>query len=106
MGSHMLVVYYVVIVAAIAAMGCSLYAVLRLRRLTRGGHVGRVVNILCAFIAFFLAGYVIAPWMPRLPTWASFLLVGFVFLFGALFVLIVLWLIRRLVQQIFHELEM
>ena len=105
MGSQMVMVYYTVLTAAIGTMLTALVVAVRLRRLTRGGKIGRIVNLLASFILIFLAGYLVAPFIPQLPLGASLLLVGFVFLFGAIFVVLVLHLIERLVRQVFEDLK-
>jgi hypothetical protein len=87
-------------------MLAALALVLRLRRIARGGRVGRVVNLLVGFIVFFLVGYLVAPFTPALPPAVAHLLTAIVFLFGALFVVIVLRLIDALVRQVFEELEL
>ena len=102
----MLIAYYVVSALAIAAMLVSLVLVVRLRRTARGGSIGRVVNVLFAFILLFLAGYLLMPIVPRLPVEAAYVFTAAVFLFGAIFVIIVLRLIGSLIVKVFDELEM
>ncbi len=102
----MLTIFYAVIALAVAVMIAALMLVLRLRRIARGGRIGRVLNILAAFIVFFLLGYLAAPFAPSLPSSAAHLLTAVVFLFGAVFVVIVLRLIEELVKQVFEELEL
>jgi hypothetical protein len=102
----MLGVFYAVIVLAVGVMVAALALVLRLRKVARGGRIGRVVNLLVGFILFFLIGYLVAPFTPRLPPSVAHLLTAIVFLFGAVFVVIVLRLIDALVRQVFEELEL
>jgi hypothetical protein len=99
-------VFYVVIGLAIVVMLGALVLVVRLRKIARGGRIGRVVNVLAAFVVFFLTGYLAAPFAPALPESAANLLTAVVFLFGAVFVVIVLRLIETLVKQVFEELEL
>lgn len=102
----MLAVFYAVTVCAIAVMISGLVMAVRLRRVAPGGKVGRVVSLLVAFIALFLVGYLVSPLLPRLPAQVSFVLVSVVFLLGAVYVVLVLWLIGRLVHQVMEELDL
>jgi len=102
----MLELFYVVTGLALATMVAALALVLRLRRLTRGGAIGRVVNLMLVLIVLFTLGYLVAPWMPHLPVTASLFLSAFVFLFGALFVVVVLRVIENLVRQVLSDLKL
>ena len=102
----MVVFFYAVISAAILCMFCGLYLVIRLRSFTKGGMVGRVVNVLMALIIFFTIGYLVGPFMPQLGCQWVMILTAVVFLFGAIFVVLVLWLIQKLIKQVFDELKM
>ena len=101
----MLTVYYIVIAVAILFMISGFYMVSRLKRIARGGTIGRVVNIILTLIVIFAAGYFTALYMPKLPMEVNLLLVAMIYLFGAMFVVLVLWLIKNLVRQVMHELE-
>ena len=102
----MVVFFYIIISAAILCMFCGLYLIVRLRSFTKGGLVGRVVNILMALIVFFTIGYMVGPLMPQLSCQWVMILTAVVFLFGAVFVILVLWLIQKLIRQVFDELKM
>lgn len=101
----MLIVYYSIIALAILFMFSGFVMVGRLRRIARGGTVGRAVNIILSLIIFFAVGYLAALYMPRLPQEVNLLLVASVYLFGSIFVVLVLWLIHSLIRNVMHELE-
>jgi hypothetical protein len=101
-----LTVFYALIGGAIALMGVGLFMAIRLRRLASGGAIGRVVSLLLALIVLFVAAYLVAPLLPSLPPEAALILVGVVFFFGALYVVLVLRLIARLMQKVLGALEL
>jgi len=102
-----LILYYVIISMAILVMVLGLVTVIRLRKIAPGGKIGRVVGILLGFIVLFLLGYLAGPFLPMLgDTIWPLILTAVVFLFGAIFVVLVLRLIQNLIQQVFKELEM
>ena len=62
-----------------------------------GGEVGRAWNVLSSLATFFLIGYLTAPFFIVLSQEAKDLIVAFIFLFGAVYVLITLWLVHRII---------
>ena len=92
----MLVASYVVSVLAILVMAVNVYQAVALRRSMVGGEIGTKWNALTWIVAVFLVGYLVAPlavWygMPHddlLPV------VFVVFLLGAVFVWVVIGIIR------------
>lgn len=102
----MIYVYYAIIALAILAMLVGMVLALRLRRIARGGQVGKVVNLLVVFIGMFTAGYLFAPLMPKIPPAVGLVVMSLVYLFGALYVILVLWLIQSLVRKVMAELEL
>lgn len=102
----MLYLYYAAISLAILVMLWALVLVFRLRTTARGGKIGRVVNLLIGFIVFFLLGYIAGPFLPQLGHEVTLLLTSLVFVFGAVFVVIVLKIIEKLIRQVFEELGM
>ena len=99
-------VFKVIICVAIVCMAAALVLVIRLLRLARGGKVGRAMRWLLAFVVIFLIGYLAAPLCLWLPAEWSLLLTAVVFLLGAVFVILVLSLVRSLVEQVFAELKL
>jgi hypothetical protein len=102
----MIIAYEAIAGLAILTMVASLVLVMRLRRVARGGKIGRAVSVLAWFIVLFLVSYLSTPWFPYLPHAVVTFVASLVFLFGAVFVVIVLWLIERLIGQVFDELKM
>jgi hypothetical protein len=102
--NFMLTIFYMIVVAALAVMIVDLVMVFRLRSIAPGGTIGKVINILIYFIFIFMAGYAVAPFMPGLPLTTNLILVALIYLFGAVFVAIVLWLLKSLIEKVVKEL--
>ncbi len=96
----MLNAFFILVSLAIVLMFIGLAMALRLRKTATGGVIGKVVNLIIGLIVLFMLGYVAAPFMPLLSQETSLLLVGIIFFFGAVYVVLVLWIIRRLVKQV------
>lgn len=62
-----------------------------------GGEVGRAWNALLALVTFFLIGYLTTPFFIVLSQEIKDLIVAFIFLLGAVYVLITLWLVHRII---------
>ena len=82
--------------AAIAVMAVNVVQAMRLRRSIVGGEVGAKWGVLTFLIAFFFLGYLLSPLAIYygLPPRVLALLVFAVFLFGAVFVWVVIGIIR------------
>jgi hypothetical protein len=87
---------YVFATAAIVVMGIDLFKALKLKKAIVGGEVGQKWNFLTTLIVIFFVFYLFAPlilvfdlgqYMPALTF--------FVFLFGAVFVLVVIGIITE-----------
>lgn len=87
-------------VAAILVMFYCLAQVLRLRRNIPGGVVGRTWRFLTLLVAMFSAGYLITPMFPLLPPAVINLIVSLIFLFGAIYVLLTVRLIYRIIEEL------
>jgi hypothetical protein len=61
------------------------------------GEVGKAWNVLASLASFFLVGYLTTPFFIVLPQEIKDLIVAFIFLFGAVYVLITLWLVHRII---------
>jgi hypothetical protein len=90
------VVAYVLAVLAILVMGANVFQAIRLRRAIVGGEVGSKWGLLTVLIAFFFVGYLFSPLalIYEIPAQYLYLLVFAVFLFGAIFVWVVMGIIR------------
>lgn len=90
-------VAYVLAVAAILMMGLNTYLALRLKRAIIGGEVGQKWGLLTILIGVFFIGYLFSPLAIyfQVPVRYLNLLVFGVFLFGAVFVYVVMGIIRE-----------
>jgi hypothetical protein len=85
-------------VAAILVMLYALWRVIRLRGEIPGGVVGRTWNILIALVVLFAVGYVAMPLLGELSAEVLRLVVSLIFLFGAIYVVITIGLIHRIIR--------
>jgi len=67
------------------------------KRSIPGGEVGKAWNVLSTLASFFLIGYLTTPFFIVLPQEIKDLIVACIFLFGAVYVLITLWLVHRII---------
>jgi hypothetical protein len=81
---------------AIVVMGADVYLAIRLRRAIVGGEIGEKWGLLTLLITLFFAGYLLSPLALYFELPAQYLnaLVFGVFLFGAVFVAVVIGIIR------------
>lgn len=81
---------------AILVMGINVVLAVQLRRAIVGGEVGAKWGILTILVAFFFVGYLLSPLALyyAIPIQYLNLLVFAVFLFGAVFVWVVIGIIR------------
>lgn len=81
---------------AIVVMGVDVVLAVRLRRAIVGGEVGAKWGVLTVLVGFFFVGYLLSPLALyyALPAQYLNLLVFVVFLFGAVFVWVVIGIIR------------
>ncbi|MCU0665147.1 MAG: hypothetical protein MUC50_22830 [Myxococcota bacterium] len=101
----MSIAFYALIAAAIAVMLFALVQAVRLATVARGGYIGRAVRLMLAFVVLFTAAYLASPLLPLLPAEYALLGTAVVFLLGAVFVALVLNIIRALIKQVFEELK-
>jgi FtsH-binding integral membrane protein len=87
---------YLLAAAAIAVMGLDVYLAIRLRRAILGGEVGSKWGLLTVLVGFFFVGYLLSPLALyyAIPSRYLYLLVFAVFLCGAVFVFVVIGIIR------------
>jgi len=86
--------------SAISIMLFALYRVNVLRKKVPGGMVRSTWNFLAVLIVLFTAGYFSTPFFPLLPTAVQQLVVGVIFLAGAVFVVIVINLFYKIVSEL------
>lgn len=94
------IVFLVLSLSAIIVMLYALYRVNVLRKKVPGGVVRSTWNFLTALIVMFTVGYFTTPFFPLLPEVAQRLVVGAIFLAGAVFVVIVINLFYRIVSEL------
>lgn len=89
-------VAYALAAVAIAVMAFNVYLAVKVRRAILGGEVGTKWSMLTGLLAFFFVGYLFSPLAIYfgLPAQYLFALVFAVFLFGAVFVAIVIGIVR------------
>lgn len=87
---------YLLAALAILMMGLNVYLALRLRRAIVGGEVGEKWRLLTLLVVFFFVGYLFSPLALayRLPADYLYLMVFAVFIAGAVFVWVVIGIIR------------
>ena len=90
----------VINVAAIAVMLVCLYMVFTLRSKIPGGVVGKQWRLLTVLVTLFTVGYFVTPFFTMLPANIINLIVALIFFFGAIYVLITVRLIFRIIEEL------
>ena len=93
-------VFLLLSLSAIFVMLYALYRVNVLRRKVPGGIVRSTWNFLAGLIVMFTGGYFTTPFFPLLPEAVQRLVVGVIFLAGAIFVVIVINLFHKIVSEL------
>ncbi|MBL4659705.1 MAG: hypothetical protein JKY19_05065 [Alcanivoracaceae bacterium] len=88
---------YIFIIAA-AFMAYCLFLVIKLRNQFSGGLVGKYWRSLSLLVIIFTLGYAALPFFNHVPEDILRLTVSGVFLFGALYVLITIRLIKSIIE--------
>ncbi len=86
-------------IAAIAVMLFCLATVFRLRANIPGGVVGKQWGILTTLVTLFTIGYFVTPFFTSLPAEIMNVVVALIFFFGAVYVLITVRLIYRIIEE-------
>lgn len=92
--------FLVLSVAAILVMLYALYSSFALKHKIPGGKVKETWNILTGLIVMFTVGYLSTPFFRLLPQEIKDILVGVIFLAGAIFVVIVIKLFFKIVEDL------
>ncbi|MCC6608315.1 MAG: hypothetical protein IT515_01390 [Burkholderiales bacterium] len=90
----------VISVAAILVMFYCLWLVLSLKRNVPGGVVGEKWRLLTVLVVLFTVGYLTTPFFGMLPQSLISLIVSLIFLFGAIYVVITVKLIYRIIEEL------
>ncbi len=91
---------YVISFLAILVIGYCLILTVSLKKDIPGGMVGKKWNFLTILVAMFTVGFLTTPFFGRLPFNILKLIVSFIFLFGAVYVLITIRLIYTIIKEL------
>lgn len=91
-------VTFVITLAAIAVMLYCLWLAFSLRKEIPGGLVGKQWRVLELLVVLFTLGYLATPFAGSLPEESLRLIVSLIFLFGAIYVVITVKLIHRIIK--------
>ncbi len=91
---------FVVTLFAIAVMAYCLWLVVKLRPTIPGGVIGKRWNTLLGLVAIFAVGYLTTPFMRAIPEEALRFIVAGIFFFGALYVLLTVKLLHRVIVEL------
>ena len=91
-------VVFAVEFAAVLVMFYALYMAVSLKGEMQGGVIGRNWTFLVSLVGLFAAGYVAMPFLGRLSSEVLQLVVAVIFLFGAVYVVVTINLIRRIIR--------
>ena len=86
-------------IAAIVVMLICLATVFKLRANIPGGVVGKQWGYLTTLVTLFTAGYFVTPFFTSLPSDVIKLVIAAIFFFGAVYVLITVRLIYRIIEE-------
>jgi hypothetical protein len=87
-------------IAAILVMVYALYSALTLKSKIPGGKAKSTWNVLTSLIMIFTVGYLATPFFRLLPLEVKDILVGLIFLAGAIFVVIVIKLYFKIIEDL------
>jgi hypothetical protein len=87
-------------VAAILVMLYCTRLVYQLRVKMPGGIVGRTWTTVVALVTLFALGYLVTPFFRFIPADLVNLIVALIFLFGAIYVVITVKLIYRIIEEL------
>jgi len=96
----MKILFLVLSIAAILVMLYALYSSFTLKSKIPGGKVKSTWGILNGLIVMFAIGYLATPFFQLLPQEIKDLLVGVIFLAGAIFVVIVTKLFYKIIEDL------
>jgi hypothetical protein len=82
---------------AIVTMFIALWKAIDYKSSVPGGVVGKTWNLITTLVAFFFLGYLSTPFFVLLTQEMKDLIVAFIFFFGAIYVLITLRLVHRII---------
>lgn len=86
--------------AGIAIMIYGLVDILLLRSKIPGGQVGKAWKALAVLIGLFTIGYLASPFFSTLPADSIRMIVSLIFLFGAVYVILTVRLLYRIIAEL------
>lgn len=86
--------------AAIIVMFYCLFLVVALKKNVPGGMIGKRWNFLLSLVVLFTFGYMSTPFFGMIPEGILRLIVGFIFFFGAIYVVITVKLIYNIISTL------
>ena len=89
---NLAMIYYMLSVLATAVMAANVYRAFKLKKAIPGGEVGEKWNRSLYLILFFFAGYILSPLLLQISPEFKDLIISLVFLFGAVFVFLMITL--------------
>lgn len=87
---NMITIYYIISVLAICVMAINVYKAFNLKKSIMGGELGEKWNYSFYLIIFFFIGYIVSPLILRISPEYKDIIISLVFLFGAIFVFIMI----------------
>lgn len=87
-------------IAAIFVMLYCLFLVITLGKNVPGGVVGKQWKFLTFLVVLFTIGYLVTPFFGLLPTQLVSVMVSLIFFFGAIYVVITVRLIYRIIEEL------
>ena len=94
------ILFLVLSVASILVMLYALYSSFTLKSKIPGGKVKSTWEVLSSLIVVFTIGYLSTPFFRMLPQEVKDILVGVIFLAGAIFVVIVIKLFYKIIEDL------
>lgn len=83
---------------AIVTMFVALWKAIDYKSSVPGGVVGKTWNLITTLVAFFFIGYLTTPFFVLLTQEFKDLIVAFIFFFGAIYVLITIGLVHKIIM--------
>lgn len=83
---------------AIVIMFIALWKAIYYKSSVPGGAVGKTWNLITTLVAFFFIGYLTTPFFVMLTQEQKDLIVAFIFFFGAIYVLLTIRLVHRIIM--------
>ncbi|HLE40732.1 MAG TPA: hypothetical protein VI956_04440 [Nitrospirota bacterium] len=83
---------------AIVTMFIALWQAIDYKSSVPGGVVGKTWNLITTLVAFFFIGYLTTPFFVLLTQEFKDLIVAFIFFFGAIYVLITIRLVHKIIM--------